>query len=132
MREEKPKIARVGQGSPWGEIQQSRHIGENMYMVSTSSHGGVILTDQNLRLKVQNKIGDRFGRDVPFCPNFLGKWEYWEEDCDAPFIIDLLRESLRDDEIKQSEIDSDRFQKIVKWTRQSYCDKFYPPIDVVV
>ena len=132
MREEKPRTARVGQGSPWGEIQQSRHIGESMYLVSTASHGGVILTDQNLRLKVQNKIGDRFGRDVPFCPNALKSWKYWEEDCDAPFIIDLLRESVRDDEIRQSEIDSERFQKIVKWTRQRYCDQFYPPIDVVI
>lgn len=132
MSEETPRIARVGNESPWGEIQQSRHIGENMYLVSTASHGGVILTDQKLRLKVQNKIGDRLGVDVPFCPNAVRSWTYWEEDCDAPFIIDLLRESVRDDEIQQSEIDSEPFQAIVKWTRKSYCDQFYPPIDVVV
>lgn len=132
MSEETPRIARVGNESPWGEIQQSRHIGENMYLVSTASHGGVILTDQDLRLKVQNKIGDWLDRDVPFCPNAVKCWRYWEEDCDAPFIIDLLRESVRDDEIQQSEIDSERFQAIVKWTRRRYCDQFYPPIDVVV
>ncbi len=123
---ETPRIARVGSPSPWGEIQQSRHIGENMYLVSTSSHGGVILTDHHLRWQVQNKVGDLFGRDVPFCPNFKGSWKYWEEDCDAPFIIDLLREALFDCEIRQSEIDSERFQGIVKWTREKFGQKFYP------
>lgn len=128
---ETPRIAAVGNPSYWGEIQTSRHIGENMYLVTTSSHGGVILTDHHLRWQVQNSLGDLFGRDFAFCPNFCGSWKYWEEDCDATFIIDLLRVVVFDDEIQQSEIDSERFQKIVKYTRQRYGDKFYPPASVV-
>lgn len=129
---ETPRIARVGSPSVWGEIQHSRRVGENMYLVSTASHGGIILTDDHLRWQVQNKVGDLFDRDVPFCPNATGNWKYWEEDCDAPFIIDLLRDAVDNDEIRQSEIDSEPFQRIVKWTRKRYCDQFYPPIDVVI
>ena len=127
---ETPRIARVGNPSMWGEIQHSRRVGENMYLVSTASHGGIILTDDHLRWQVQNKLGDLFGRDFAFCPNATGSWKYWEEDCDAPFIIDLLSEAVDNDEIRQSEIDSKHFQAIMKWTRERYGDQSYPPATV--
>lgn len=73
--------------SPWGEIQDCDYICRGVYMVSTASHGGVMLKTrlaQTLLSPEARKCGFREGGYTCF-----------EEDCQAPVVLlELLDKGL--------------------------------------
>lgn len=73
--------------SPWGAIQHSEELYTGVHMVSTASHGGIMILRE-----IAHKLLDNHVRDYGFwyC-NYL----CFEEDCDAPIPIrELLDKGL--------------------------------------
>ncbi len=73
--------------SPWGKVQTSKQLCEDVYQVSTAGHGGVMV----LRTAV-DKLLSPAAQQYGFVD---GPWHCYEEDCDAPVaILELLDKGL--------------------------------------
>lgn len=73
--------------SPWGAIQHDDELYTGVHMVSTASHGGIMILRE-----IANKLLAKWVQDYGFwyC-NYL----CFEEDCDAPIAIrELLDKGL--------------------------------------
>lgn len=73
--------------SPWGKVQTSKQLCENVYQVSTAGHGGVMVLRTDVD-KLLSPMAQQYG--------FVdGPWHCYEEDCDAPIVIrELLDKGL--------------------------------------
>lgn len=65
--------------SPWGDIQYDDELYTGVHMVSTASHGGIMI----LREIVANLLD----KDVQEYGFWFGGYLCFEEDCDAPIAI---------------------------------------------
>ena len=66
---------RAPEHSPWGRVQDCRHLADGIEAVSTSTHGGIWLSED--RLEELHEI-------LPFnlFTPFTREPQWWEEDCD--------------------------------------------------
>ena len=66
-----------GIDTPWGRTQHTKELAPGITLVSTSSHGGIILDKAHAR---------RIPKSIV---NFLDNEYFWEEDCDivVPLIL---------------------------------------------
>ena len=83
QREEEQVISRTGDTtpswSPWGEIQTVEKLCSGVYSVSTPSHGGIMV--------IENQAKALFSPEALKC-SFLDAGYYcFEEDCDEPVAI---------------------------------------------
>lgn len=117
--------------TPWGMIQHASSIGKDMSIVSTSSHGGLVLESEWAENQIRERLSERLGVRlshagvVYFCPNFLESWKYWEEDCDLPLAMFLLEDLLEYDVAEKMGFDfsSKRFKKWMDLTMASYMER---------
>ena len=111
--------------TPWGKIQHSTAVGKDMSIVSTSSHGGLVLESEWVKDEMRERLIERFEVDLPHCPNFLESWKYWEEDCDLPLAVFILEDLLEYDVAKKMGFDfsSKRFKKTVDHTMARYMQR---------
>lgn len=69
---------------PWGRIEHHKQVAAGITIVSTASHGGVILSEE-----LQAVMVDAFPDFTPWATTpGEGRFTYWEEDADA--IIPLV------------------------------------------
>ena len=120
-------MSRRGTNSPWGEVQHSIERGRGMHIVNTASHGGLVLTDRNLAGVIRERFNMRFGITPATlnwtCPNHLGSWSHWEEDCDLPLAVHLLEDLINDSAMVTGWRDSKDYLKILDWTIAKYKEK---------
>ena len=66
--------------TPWGIEQDAIELAEGIVSYQTASHGGIWLSKK--RQEIVEKM-------YPDYPNWLGGYEWWEEDCDwaIPFVV---------------------------------------------
>jgi hypothetical protein len=62
------------QVSPWGVVQHTKRLADGIWSVSTSSHGGIWLSQDRL-----SQLNERLGHEYP---TFCRSSEWFEEDCD--------------------------------------------------
>lgn len=66
--------------TPWGQIQHKKRLAAGIWSVSTSSHGGIWLSED--RLAQLNEMLAVLGGESSHYPTFVGDPQWWEEDCD--------------------------------------------------
>ena len=66
--------------TPWGQAQDAIELADGIISYQTASHGGIWISAK--RQEVVEKI-------YPNYHNWLGGYEWWEEDCDwaVPFVV---------------------------------------------
>jgi len=78
--------------TPWGHPQQQHEIGDGIFMLSTSSHGGIFLTPERWH---------EFRQQFPTFQPFAGQ-QWLEEDCDAALAALVWPECFQDHHIAAS------------------------------
>lgn len=75
---------RPPRSSPWGRIQDSAKLAEGVWKVSTASHGGIWLSPERAGLVPGYVVA----------ASFLGRAEWWEEDCDQAWPRFIFRRTI--------------------------------------
>ncbi len=82
--EEPPWGVQEGEHSPWGEVQASKELAAGVYKISTASHGGILIREQDAPGLLSSETLARGGKDFGWC--------YFEEDELAPIVTQELEE----------------------------------------
>lgn len=79
--------------SPWGPVQSGKQLAPGIWSVSTSSHGGIHLSEQRLA-----ELTEILGYEYP---TFCGDSQWFEEDCDWCIPVAAFHLEHRDAAIRQ-------------------------------
>jgi hypothetical protein len=79
--------------TPWGEPISASRLQNGVFMVSTSSHGGILVSRQlaHLLSASAQQVGSEYQPGHPAAK----EWLFFEEDCDARILIDELANLAR-------------------------------------
>jgi len=69
---------RTYQHSPWGEIQETKHIGTGLIMVSTARHGGIWVAPEQLK-RMPEHIRSHDGWYEEDCEVAMPLWFFYDE-----------------------------------------------------
>lgn len=79
--------------TPWGTVQHETKLADGITIVSTASHGGIVLSSAR-------------AKKVAHIKNFLNDPRFWEEDCDwaIPYVVfkDEINEPNKDRHLKSA------------------------------
>ena len=66
--------------TPWGKADFAEELAEGIISYSTPSHGGIWLSKERQTI---------IEKTIPHVKNFLGSFQWWEEDCDwsVPYVL---------------------------------------------
>src|ERR1700761_7735189 len=89
--------------SPWGAVDGGEAVGDGLFSVSTSSHGGMF-------------VPDNLNRTIP--EPFRRKDRWYEEDCDYAIVIFFLPKYFTQEQVEQA-------RKVLKcWKWQQWEEHF--------
>lgn len=82
--------ARRMTSSPWGAIEHVTQLAEGIWIVETSSHGGIFLSDQRMaEMPVERR------------KTFAGG-NWFEEDCDWALVAITFTDAFKDEQVEQA------------------------------
>ena len=90
--------------SPWGKVQEKKRFeeikDEEVYFVSTSSHGGLVVKKNSV---IQNKIEEKYGQSKLYTQwvQTIGSNVFYEEDCACLLVLSTVNPDKYEEQLKR-------------------------------